>query len=407
MAIYLGNTKISGSGVQVDDTLSNSSTNPVQNKVITNALSNLGYEWQKPSDWPDMRSGALTNSVYLLVGHSADYTTYPTFSIKAEISSSGTYDIFVDGIKQASAVASGTATTLTWSTLALTSGINVTTPTSLVAHIVRIAPTSISDTITSLIGGYADQGTLWAYVTASNAIRYTYTFQNNKVLQAITTPTGELLVDWYQNAFDRASDLKELPIINCSSTGTYYDTGAFYGTSLKKVTIKNAQISYSNDAFRNMPNLEEIVLINSKIQFDDNSFSGSSKLKSLPIMWLSNSHTFNIVATGLTGLEDTYLDLSGDNGCLALFMLYGTSSERVDGLKRITFSTSSPFSSGYIPQIDISYTGLDRLALVNMFNSLPTVTNSQVCNITGCTGAADLTASDLAIATNKGWTLLT
>ena len=126
MAIYQGNTKISGAGIAIDSALSDSSTNPVQNQAVTNALEDVGYDtWKKPADWVDIRSGAIPNSVYFLVGHSADYATYPTFVVKAGVSNSGTYDVFVDGIKQAT-TASGTETTLNWQTLALESGWEVT-----------------------------------------------------------------------------------------------------------------------------------------------------------------------------------------------------------------------------------------------------------------------------------------
>ena len=72
MGIYLGDTKITGTGVQIDSALSSTSNHAVTNAAITNALTEVGYsEWQKPSDWIDIRSGACPNSIYYLVGHSA------------------------------------------------------------------------------------------------------------------------------------------------------------------------------------------------------------------------------------------------------------------------------------------------------------------------------------------------
>ncbi len=54
----------------------------------------------------------------------------------------------------------------------------------------------------------------------------------------------------------------------------------------------------------------------------------------------------------------------------------------------------------------ISYTScnLSRLALIEIFNNLVTVT-SQSITITDNPGAALLTAADRLIATNKGWTI--
>ena len=150
MAFYLGDTKLTGTGVQVDDSLSSTSTNPVENKAVTEALTDVGYsEWQKPSDWIDIRSGALPNSVYFLVAHSSDYTTYPEFVVRATVSNSGTYDVYVDGIKRAT-TASGTATTLNWQTLALASGFDTIYPSSLRTHIVRVTPSVDTNAITAV-----------------------------------------------------------------------------------------------------------------------------------------------------------------------------------------------------------------------------------------------------------------
>ena len=74
----------------------------------------------------------------------------------------------------------------------------------------------------------------------------------------------------------------------------------------------------------------------------------------------------------------------------------------MDGFKGLRVSNQAPFS-GSTPQINVSYTGMDRAALVQLFNDLPTVSGGQVINITGCTGSADLTEDDKSIATNKGW----
>ncbi len=360
--------------------------------------------WQPHSQWPDIRSSANWNSAIFLVGHKADYSKYPSFTMKAQVSNSGTYDVFVDGIKQAT-TASGTATTLTWQTLSLTSGYDVTYPEALRTHIVRIAPSLGTNTITRLEGNVSDQGTLWAHITATNAIHYEYTFKNNAALEAVTTPTGELLVDWYPGIFQNCTSLKINPVINCTTSGNYYDTYAFRNTRVKKITIKNATINYSTDAFRENPNLEEIELINSKMQFDDRSFNSCPKLKNIPQIWLVGNHNLNFNNPGLTGLENTFLDFSLDTGRVNKIDVSGTSTNRVDGLKGLVVSPSSPLADSNGPQINVSYTGLDRGALVNLFNSMPTVTNNQVCNITGATGAADLTADDLAIATGKGWTV--
>lgn len=133
-----------------------------------------------------------------------------------------------------------------------------------------------------------------------------------------------------------------------------------------------------------------------------NSAQGAANLKRMPALSTTHKGTA-FSASGWTSLEDTFLDLSF-NDTLTLVRVYGTNVHPVRGLKGLVVSSAAPFN-GASPQINISYTGLAREALVALFQSLPTVTDNQVCNITGATGAADLTADDLAVATSKGWTI--
>jgi hypothetical protein len=79
-------------------------------------------------------------------------------------------------------------------------------------------------------------------------------------------------------------------------------------------------------------------------------------------------------------------------------------ANRLTILPALIFSSSSPFS-GTAPQIDVSYTTLSQSAIVDIFNQLPALSGKQI-KITGCTGAAELTSGDRAIATGKGWTVV-
>lgn len=48
---------------------------------------------------------------------------------------------------------------------------------------------------------------------------------------------------------------------------------------------------------------------------------------------------------------------------------------------------------------------MGQAALVTLFGDLPTLSGKQIV-ITGCTGAALLTAPERAIATGKGWNII-
>lgn len=407
MAFYLGDTKLTGTGVQVDDSLSSTSTNPVENKAVTEALTDVGYsEWQKPSDWIDIRSGALPNSVYFLVAHSSDYTTYPEFVVRATVSNSGTYDVYVDGIKRAT-TASGTATTLNWQTLALASGFDTIYPSSLRTHIVRVTPSVDTNAITAVRATpdsfTAVQGLLWVHFTLDNNISLENfggipgTNSVNTICQAITSSTGYIKATSLSRAFYRMTALKNLPILKGQSNPTVAAAVIEYDDNLEVVTFSGGKYNTAS-GFQSVPKLKKIYATDGAVFYGNEMFHNAPNLQNLVTCDWNILDTFAYMFSGDNNLLPFTVDLSS-NTTLKRFHSGGTFS-----LKGVTVSNQAPFT-GTSPQIDIRYTGLDRSALVNLFNSMPTVTGSQVCNVTGCTGAAELTASDIAIATEKGWTI--
>jgi hypothetical protein len=69
-------------------------------------------------------------------------------------------------------------------------------------------------------------------------------------------------------------------------------------------------------------------------------------------------------------IEDTILDVSAATG-LTKIGCYGDSSHFMGGFKGLRVSDQAPFDSATAPQIDVSYTGMDRNALVQLFQDLP------------------------------------
>lgn len=370
--------------------------------------------WQKPADWMDIRAGAIDGSIYFLVGHSADYSSYPTFSVKARVSNSGTYDVYVDGIKQATSN-DNTTTTLNWQTLALTSGWDVTYPQALRTHIVRITPTVSTNNLTQ-IQGYdssttvIQSGLLWAHFTTKERISVLFGSTRGEMaplLESITTnKNDELFANIIPNFISNLSKIKHLPIINCEGVGFRHAYAFYYCSSpIKKLRLKKCkQAAQWAGPFTNFSQVEEILADDCLLFAQDEMFKGMGNLKHLPscIDYSQTTRIRNFLMSD-TKLENTVIDVS-QNTTLTELSIGGSSSARIDGLKGLTVSPEAPFN-GTSPQINVSYTGLDRNALVNLFNSMPTVSASQVCNVTGAMGAADLTAADLAIATGKGWTV--
>ncbi len=350
--------------------------------------------WQKPSDWIDIRSGALPNSVYFLVGHSADFSAYPIFAVKATVSNSGTYDVFVDGIKQAT-TASGTVTELDWQTLALTSGYDVTYPTALRTHIVRVTPTVSSNTITVIRqagAAGAHSGTLWVHFTLENRVNIDIllaeeSFFDSPLVEAITSVNDELLISTGTSATEGVSglygvhspSLKHLPLL--IGEGSEYLCWGYWSLNgcekLRKLRLKNMTFNTASSSLRGCTSLEKIECDNAYLQMGTTSTSlvNLYKLKQLPpFKYFPNVSNKNykqgFYLIKAAGLKDTNLDLSVMKDA-AHMGVCGSSSYRMDGLKGLTVSNEAPFDSTTSPQLDVSYTGLDRAALVNLFNSMP------------------------------------
>lgn len=339
-------------------------------------------EWQKPADWVDIRSGALDNSVYFLVGHSADYSQYPDFFVNATISNSGTYDVYVDGIKQAT-TASATATTLNWQTLALETGFDVTTPSNLRAHIVRVTPSVSTDTITKLTcdGSYTSptnrSGLLWAHFTMTNEFNATALFGKSggfrsDMLQTVTSVNGLLNVSRLETTFFNASSLIEIPTIASQSHPlNLFAWGCFQGcTNLKKVVFDKIVLdSASLNVFRYNHSLKRVEGVS--VPLSSSGFEQNYALEKLPTIAMIGSSRANNFLTQSRKLGDTYLDLSWYNNCQALTVSGKSADYFIAGLKGLTVSNEAPFNYATSPQIDVSYTGLDRQALRQMFKSMP------------------------------------
>lgn len=449
MSIYLGDTKVTGTGVQIDDTLSSDSQHAVTNAAITNALVDVGYsEWQKPADWVDIRSGALDNSVYYLVAHSTPvensgtYTVadYAKWSINATVTTAAnTYDVYVDGIKVAT-TASNTATTLDWGALitagTVTSGMPVQTPSALSTHVVQITPTVSTDKIEKIlqvnITGQVMQGTLWVHFEIDNFINTrallgaSNTSTQNRMCKAITAKNDELKVKvtesnstsglaYFSMGLDNTASnntLQHLPTIvgnNNLLTDLYaYSFASRFTPAIKKLRLKNLPIGYNGlVGFRGEEIITDTPIKMSTGTTTDVSFGTTSNgylhnLKRFPTSTFKDIGRTAFVAESLSSLEPTALTFSPME-IMTKLSLAGTSSYPSYGIKSVVVSNAAPFD-GASPQINLNYTGLDRAALINLFKSLPyavsyTVIGSDV-SVTS-SGVASGFSNSSYIASNK------
>ena len=391
-------------------------------------------EWQKPSDWVNIRSGALDNSIYFLVAHSKptesggvySVDNYPKFAFRIGVSTeANTYDVFVDGIKIAT-TASGTITEIDWAALytagTIVGGYDIMHPSELTTHIVRITPTVETDTLiqiaSSQITGQTQQGILWVHFELDNAIRVVgllggefnprnllcqaVTAQNDK-LKFINTATGN--TGLYQ-IFIGASSLAKTPILEQDGNETHSSSFlCFSSVPAKKIKLKNNSEEYGIGIIHSFKG-EYIETENPLRLFSGTGTaqlaSNANNLKKFPAISTTQKGTTCII-TRLDSIEETFI-YESFNDERTLLRINGASGHQTN-LIGLVVSSSAPFSYATAPQISIQYTNMSRAALVRLFNSMPTVSDSQEIDITGAIGAGDLTAEDIAIVTGKGWTL--
>ncbi len=372
----------------------------------------------KPADWPDIRN--TTAKIALLATNAAG--NYP--KVGFSITVTGGYSVYIDGVKYGD-YASAAQCNIDWATYTATSGYNISQPSAYVAHIVEIAPKISSNNISVYRGqrvgasGEESQGILWAHFNIVNGIGLSNAFASysnykNTALQAITAKNNNLLVSTCFGLFATSTTsnllLEYLPFIDLAqNTQSFALSDLFCQGKIKEFILKNisATVTSMQNICNTAPALKRIIVINcdfNAITSWRGCHMGNRSLIKIPTeyKYAAATEMWNFITEG-AALSDTNLDVSAATG-LTRIGCYGTAAYPMRGLKGLKVSAVAPFS-GTAPQIDVGYTGLDKAGLVALFNSLPTVSGKTI-NILGATGAADLTAGDLAIATGKGWTVL-
>lgn len=341
-----------------------------------------------PTDWLDsnsqqidIRKNAENNSIVLLVGHSVDFTKYSLLGLLAD-TSSGTYDVYIDDVLVGSGITKNTQYDIDFSTIATSYG-TATTPEALVLHKVVIKPTTSGSTITKFnivtttgVTTIQLNGLLWLHLELSNQIDCQriigsgdYNVRSQRCV-AITSK-GNFIDNIASGDGDfrcsLASLLQYVPVLK--NIAQYAD---FYGTSsLKRVVCLIRKISGSF-CFNNCQSLEQISAkqIENTGQLASNVFTSNRKIKIVDFKNFSSHYTqLDALLTEAKNLYPTKIDFSNRTKVTKLGM-YGSSSYPMRGLRGLKVSNEAPFSSGS-PQIDVSYTGLDRDALVELFTSLP------------------------------------
>ena len=373
-------------------------------------------DWHgKPASWPNIRKNTEDGHIYLLVD-----TRYP---IGFCVTATGGYSVKIDGVAYEDYNSQAQFSIADWTDYTATEGYTIDYPTGATkAHIIDIYPQTENENITAFhldrvaASGTEAQGLLWAHFNITNQISLAFlagrsSQYTNTVLEAITAKNNVLNVSTSINSFAfGATALEYVPVID-GNNETVSCSSSFAGTgSLSKIVIKNFKMSATGSTalFYNSK-VKEIVFKNvdtSAVSNFTNFFALSPNLKKVPNgMNYSSATTMPAFLQNNTSLQDTVLNVSAATGLTRLGCYGSSATNFIDGLKGLRVSSSAPFDNATAPQINVQYTGLDRAALVQLFNDLPTVSGGQIINVVGCSGTSALTDVDKAIATDKGWTI--
>lgn len=124
----------------------------------------------------------------------------------------------------------------------------------------------------------------------------------------------------------------------------------------------------STSKFANDISLEKLDIKNS-FEAGVSAFENNKSLKQIPNVTFNSADQTSIL-TNAKNLLPTTIDFS-NNESLDKLGVYGDESDEIDNLQAVKVNPEAPFGSQITPQIDVSYTGLNQNALVNLFNNLP------------------------------------
>lgn len=202
-------------------------------------------------------------------------------------------------------------------------------------------------------------------------------------------------------------------------TGEYVGQGCGYLNLVERIHIVNCgEMTDVSGLFAYLPSLISVPLFDtSKVEIFEGMFTGSSAIKVIPSFNTPLATSMRRMFGGCSSLTTVpYMNTNSVqdmtqmfSGCYSLTFLPAFSVPLVSvfndlfGYYGAPCLQSAPFTN---ISSNISFEGclLGRQAIVDIFNGLANA--SATIDVRNNYGAADLTAEDLAIATDKGWTVL-
>ncbi|UUC46540.1 BspA family leucine-rich repeat surface protein [Flavobacterium cerinum] len=218
--------------------------------------------------------------------------------------------------------------------------------------------------------------------------------------------------------FESCTQLKTVPLLETSNGASF--SGMFYGcSSLKTIplfnTIKGIDFSMM---FSFNTALETVPLLNfASGEVFTSMFESCSHLRTVPLFETSKATDFSYMFQDCVALQTVPLFKASSVidftsmffGCVALQTLPAFDTAKAGSMGGMLTNCTSLSKATFLgTKVTISYVGckLSRNALVDIFKSLATGVTSKSVTITNNWGASSLSASEKAIATGKGWTII-
>ena len=382
-------------------------------RQITYTLKNVSNEnnepqevtdFKKPNDWVDLRKISPNNSIVIYVAHKEDYSQYDNFAFKVRCD--GGYKVTIDSNLYGN-YNDNTTCSITWSTSGITTGQDITTPEPLKAHIIIITPQTEGKELYLFKGervaasGYEQQGSLWYHFNLDYPVDMwsmtaAYGSYYSVLLHAITAKDDLLRVNTsdFVVVIAQGSDLglrssqyiEYLPQFYATKQVTNVDMQTRLNPPLEYIRlVGEGNYKIKNHSFRG--GIKQIKASNVILTTSNpwSAFQGTENLERLPQIDFSAAEDMGDFITNAVSLQDTILNLTSATS-LKKIGCYGNSTYFMGGLKGLRVSNQAPFDNATAPQINVSYTGMSRSALRTLFTDLPTVSNGQIINVTGCTG---------------------
>lgn len=203
------------------------------------------------------------------------------------------------------------------------------------------------------------------------------------------------------------------------SMGTMTSMASFfnYMYALQSVSIPStSSITSFSSCFLQCYSLKVIPLINTSAALTlDSMFENCYTLKVIPLLNTGASTNFSYMFQGCLSLQTIPLINTGAGINFSFMFANCTTLQSLPNLNTALGTNFSSMIGGNSlakgafqgTRYAISYVGkcLSQSAIVDIFNGLGTAVGAQTINVSSNPGRAALTAAEILIATNKGWTI--